>query len=124
MKIHVPCCIGLLCEQLKLSSFASAMNASAMCLSKQGMHSDLRCKLMKDWLTLLLQDIHSCLQGAARAPVTSYYVQQLLSTTTDAPESAVQKELLDLKAQITDAAAVLEHEKQAFQLSRVRHPCT
>ena len=47
------------------------------------------------------------------------YVQQLLSQKTSAPESAVQKELLDLKAQITQAAAVLELEKQAFQRSRV-----
>lgn len=118
------CCIGLLCEQeLWLPTFASAMNVSAMCLLKQGMHSDQKVKYVKNWLTLLLRDIRSCLQGAAQAPVTSMYVQQLLSTTTNTPESAVQKELLDLKAQITDAAAVLEHEKQAFQLSRVRQPC-
>ena len=64
---------------------------------------------------------------AMHAPVTSLYVQQLLTPETSAPESAVQKELLDLKDQITQAAAVLELEKQAFQRSRVSSsfaPCS
>ena len=36
------------------------------------------------------------------------------------PGSSVQEELLQLKAQITDAAASLELERQAYQRARVR----
>ena len=64
---------------------------------------------------------------ARQAPVTSMYVRQLLTPEAPAPEGGVQKELLDLKDQITQAAAVLELEKQAFQRSRVSRivaPCT
>ena len=56
--------------------------------------------------------------------MTSLYVQQLLSHDMPAPESAGQRGLLDLKAQIAQAAAALELEKQAFQRSRVSSvPC-
>ena len=51
--------------------------------------------------------------------MTSMYAKQLLSHKTSTPESAVHKELQDLKAQITQAAATLELERQAFQRSRV-----
>ena len=64
---------------------------------------------------------------ARYAPGTSLYVQQLLSREAPAHEGGVQKELLHLKEQITQAAAVLELEKQAFQRSRVSSspaPCS
>ena len=57
---------------------------------------------------------------ADSAEVSSKYVQQLLHREAPAAESALHRELLDLKAQITDAAAALELEKQAFQRARVR----
>ena len=59
--------------------------------------------------------------------MTSMYVQQLLSHDMPAPKGAEQRELLDLKAQITQAAAALELEKEAFHRSRVSKdsaPCS
>ena len=51
----------------------------------------------------------------------SKYVQQLLQGEEPAaPGSSVQQELLQLKTQITDAAAALELERQAYQRARVR----
>ena len=51
----------------------------------------------------------------------SKYVQQLFQDEEPAmPGSSVQEELLQLKAQITDAAASLELERQAYQRARVR----
>ena len=54
-------------------------------------------------------------------PAASKYVQQLFQDEEPAiPASSVQQELLQLKAQITDAAATLELERQAYQRARVR----
>ena len=51
----------------------------------------------------------------------SKYVQQLFQGGELAThKSSVQQELLQLKAQITDAAATLELERQAYQRARVR----
>ena len=52
---------------------------------------------------------------------SSKYVQQLFQDKEPAtPDSTVQQELQQLKAQITDAAAKLELERQAYQRARVR----
>lgn len=52
----------------------------------------------------------------------SKYVQQLFQDEEPAaPASSVQQQLLQLKAQITDAAASLELERQAYQRARVRN---
>ena len=54
-------------------------------------------------------------------PAPSKYVQQLLQDREPAtPGSTVQQELQELKAQITDAAAALDLERQAYQRARVR----
>ena len=57
---------------------------------------------------------------AERAEGNFKYVQQLLHRKAPAAESVLHMELLSLKAQITDAAATLQLEKQAFQRARVR----
>ena len=50
----------------------------------------------------------------------SKYVQQLFQyEESAAPDNTVLQELRQLKAQITDAAATLEFERQAYQRARV-----
>lgn len=71
---------------------------------------------------MCLTAFKGALQVARSAPLTSLYVQQLLRQETPAIKSAMHKELLDLKAQVADAAAALKQDRQAFQRAKVCIP--
>ena len=90
-----------------------AQNREKPCLRSDYIRPERSTKTM-------LQEARGPLLEVPPISTSSKYVQQLFQGGEPAtPASSVQQELLQLKAQITDAAASLELERQAYQRARV-----